>query len=83
MLSTVGGFSCRRQRCSEQLEQVVGGGHQRPLPIHLLQHSQPEVIKTPGPLGFDEHRLDDRLAQGIDGLAGFGAKFAILPPQFR
>jgi hypothetical protein len=57
----------------------VGGGHQRPFPIHLLQPSQSEPIQTSGTLDLTEHWLDDRLAQAVDCLAGFGSELPIHP----
>ncbi len=46
----------------------MGGGHQGPLPIHLLQPSQQETIQPPGPFGLTEYWLDDGFAQGVDRL---------------
>ena len=40
----------RLQRCPEQVEEVVGAGHQAPLLIQLLQPSQHETIQPPDPL---------------------------------
>ena len=70
-------FSACCQRRPEQLEQVVRGGHQRPFPVHLLQPSQPDAIEAPGPFDLAKHRLDDRLAQGVDRLTGLGPELPI------
>jgi hypothetical protein len=61
------------------LEQVVRAGHQRQFPVHFLQPSQSEQIQTSGTLYLTEHRLDDRLAQGVNGLTGLGSELAIQP----
>jgi len=60
------------------LIQVVGGGHQVPIPIHLLQHSYrkrssrsaPDLTKIPARL---------RLAEGEDRLDRLGGRLAIIP----
>ena len=67
------------QRGSEQLEQVVAGGHQHPFPIHLLQAPQSEAIQSSGPFDLAKHRFHKGLAQGVDRLAGFGAELAVHP----
>ena len=74
------GHSGRCQRCAEQFEQVVGGGHQRPFPVHLLQTSQTESTQTTGTLDLIKDQLDDHLAQGVDRLAGLGSELPIHPP---
>jgi hypothetical protein len=61
------------QRCPEQLEQVVRGGHQCPFPVHLLLPPQPEPIQQPGAFDLAQHWFDDRLAQGVDRLTGLGS----------
>ena len=62
-----------------KLQQVVSGGHQRPFPVHLLQPSQSEPIQASVTLDLAEQRLDDHLAQGINGLTGLGSELPIHP----
>ena len=57
----------------------MGGGHQGPLPVHLLQAPQPEAIQPSGALDLTEHRFHDRLAQGIDRLTRHRAQFSLHP----
>ena len=62
-----------------QLEEVVGDRHEVPLPERLFGSPQQETDQPTGRLDLPKHRLGDDLAQGIDGLAGFGADLAVHP----
>ncbi len=67
---------------TEQLDQVVFGSNKVPLTVNLLQTSQQKHPQAPAFLDLAVHRLDDRLALGVDpgsllapelaGHAGFG-----------
>ena len=55
------------------------GGHQHPFRVYLLEPSQSEPILTSDTLDLIEHRLDDRLAQGVNVLTGLGSELSIHP----
>ena len=68
------------------LADLVGDGDPVPFPIphssfpiHLVQAAQAEAIQASGCFDLAQHRLDDRLAQGVDRLAGLGADLAVHP----
>lgn len=67
----------RRQRCPHQLEQVVGGVHQGPLPVHLLQAPQPEAIQSTFSFEKAKHSFHDCPAHGVDRPAWLGAETAV------
>ena len=46
----------------------MGGGHQRPFPVLLLQPSLQEKIYSSGRFDLPEHWLHNRFVQGIDRL---------------
>src|SRR5918996_4368829 len=49
----------------EQLGEVVGGAHQRPLGLDLGEAAQEELAATAGMLDLADHRLDRLLAQAV------------------
>ena len=74
-------YSRRCRACSEQLEQVVGCGHQRPFPIHLVQAPQSEAIQASGSFDLPKHWFHHGVAQGIDRLASLGSELPLHPPS--
>ena len=50
----------------KQLEQVVRGSDQVPSRIYVLQTLQQEAAQSSGFFDLTVHRLDDRLALGVD-----------------
>src|SRR5438105_3013702 len=52
---------------SIQLQNVVGGAHERPFPLHFREPAEQELPEAAGLLDLAKHRLDDRFARCVDG----------------
>ena len=59
---------------SIQLENVVRGAHQRPLPLHLLEAPQQKLPKASGLFDLAEHRFDHPLPFFVRGPAALRAQ---------
>ena len=55
---------------SEQFKQIVREADQKPLRLHFAESSEREAPEAARALDLAEDRLDDRLTQSVDGLAG-------------
>ena len=61
----------------EQFEEVLGGGNQVPLAIHLLQAPQQEPPQTPAFLDLPFHRFYDHFALGVELGSFLGSELAV------
>src|SRR5919109_4515798 len=53
-----------------QLENVVGGAHQRPFSLHLLEPAQQELPEAARVLDLSDDRFDEAFARRVGGSAG-------------
>ena len=68
---------------SEELEQVVAGADQQPLPVNLLQAPQQELPESPALLDLTEHRLYCLHPQGVALTPPFGPQLPSHPVSGR
>lgn len=69
--------SRRCRACPEQLEDVVGGGHQGPFPVHVLQASQSEAFQASGPFDLSKHSFHHGFAHGVHRLTRLGSELPL------
>ena len=68
---------------AEQLQQVVPGADQQPLPVHLRQTPQQELPESPALLDLAEHRFHRLHPEGVAFPAPFRSQLAPHPVPGR